>query len=277
MIQASIVGGRAHAALERAGGTARVIATLSASLYLEAGEEIVWLGREGASLHPRAILAAEVPLASPPAPGGVLQIDLRGARSWKPEEPRRTLDSARAIAAGCRSLLAAVDALGAPDGFGALLAGARPSFPFDGLATRAEALAQGCGRDDARGAALAAKSLLGAGPGLTPAGDDYVGGAFFARTVLARAGAADGPAWRAAAADVLDAARRATHPISAALLADLLAGEAWAPLHDLVEAWSTAAPLGEVVAAAKRLVAIGHSSGWDILAGVVAGTLGRVT
>jgi len=273
-IQATIVGFKAHAALERAGGAARVLATLSGSIYLDARDEIVWLGREGASLHPRAILAAELPLASSPSPGGVLQIDLRAARSWRPAEPCLTRDSSRALVTGCRSLLAALDALAPPDGFGALLTGASPPFPLDALAPRARALARACGRDDARGAAEAAKTLLGAGPGLTPSGDDYVGGAFFARTILARAGAADGPAWRAAATDILDAARGATHPISAALLADLLAGEGWAPLHDLVDALTSAAPLENVLAAARRLVAIGHSSGWDILAGVVAGTLG---
>lgn len=275
VIQATTVGFKAHAALERAGGSARVLTTLSASIYLAARDEIVWLGPEGASLHPRAVLVGAAFMPSP-VPESMLAIDVRAARPWTPAEPPLAPNAARAIVAGCHALLTALDALGAPDGFGALLMGARPSFPFDALAARAEALAQACGRDDALGAAEAAKMLLGAGPGLTPAGDDFVGGAFFARALLARASVVDGAAWRAAAVDVLHAARRATHPISAALLGDLMEGHGWAPLHDLVDALTTGAPVGHVLASARRLVAIGHSSGWDILAGVVAGTLGPV-
>lgn len=273
VIKATTVGFKARAALERTEGSARVLARLSGSIYLTARDEIVWLGREGTSLHPRAVQVAEVPLA--PSPGSALVLDLAAARLWKPAEACLTPDSASLLVGGCRRVLAALDALGKPEGFGALLVGARPSFPLDALAPRARALAEACGRDDARAAASAATRLLGAGPGLTPAGDDLVGGAFFARRVLTRAGAADGAAWRAAAADVLEAARGATHPISAALLADLLEGHGWAPLHDLLDALAAGAPGAEALGAATRLVAIGHSSGWDLLTGLIAGTLGE--
>src|SRR2546428_190514 len=108
------------------------------------------------------------------------------------------------------------------------------------------------------------------GPGPTPAGDDFSGGAFFARALLARAGIVDAAAWRAGASAVRTAAARLTHPIGAALLGDLLAGEGWAPLHDLA---ATLARDDEPAAldAAPRLTRLGHSSGWDLLAGFVAG------
>lgn len=266
-VHATTVGFKARAALERAGGAARVVASLSGSLYLDAGGEIVWLGPEGASLHPRAVLVGGVPLAL--ALGSPLAIDVGGAQIWTPADVAPA--AARVVTAGCERLLARLDALGAPRGFGALLVGAAPEFPIDGLAPHARALAEACGRDDAPGAADAARRLLGAGPGLTPAGDDLVGGAFFARVALAR-----GAAWRAAAAAVREAAGRATHPISAALLADLLEGHGWAPLHDLLGALSAETALEEALAAARRLVALGHSSGWDLLAGLVAGLLGRL-
>src|SRR5216117_3789471 len=63
-----------------------------------------------------------------------------------------------------------------------------------------------------------APALLGLGPGLTPAGDDFTGGAFFARALLARAGIVDAAAWQAGASAVRTAAARLTHPIGAALL-----------------------------------------------------------
>ncbi|MGH7391093.1 MAG: DUF2877 domain-containing protein, partial [Candidatus Rokuibacteriota bacterium] len=68
-------------------------------------------------------------------------------------------------------------------------------------------------------------------------------------------------------------ARARTHPVSAALLGDLLAGEGWAPLHDLARA--VAADDGAAaVAAAGGLVRLGHSSGWDLLTGFLAALTG---
>jgi hypothetical protein len=93
-----------------------------------------------------------------------------------------------------------------------------------------------------------------------------VGGALFAlrflRSDCARQGA---PA-------LLHEARERTHPLSARLLADLAAGEGWAPLHDLVAALG--ADDRALITAARSLVALGHSSGWDLLAGVLTAVLG---
>jgi hypothetical protein len=61
-------------------------------------------------------------------------------------------------------------------------------------------------------------------------------------------------------------ARQRTHPISAVLLSDLLAGEGHEPLHALASALATDAA-SAAVDAVGRLVRIGHSSGWDLLAG----------
>jgi hypothetical protein len=82
--------------------------------------------------------------------------------------------------------------------------------------------------------------------------------------------AGDASAWRAITAGVVPAAPARTHPISAALLGDCAAGLSWAPLHDLVGALAEGAPEA-AAAAARRLVTLGHSSGWDMLAGVGAG------
>jgi hypothetical protein len=91
-----------------------------------------------------------------------------------------------------------------------------------------------------------ASCLFGLGPGLTPSGDDLVGG-----FLLARPDAALG-AWAVAAA------RARTSPISAAHLAAAAAGEASAVFHDAL----AGGPLGP-------LLALGHSSGWDMLAGAM--------
>jgi hypothetical protein len=130
----------------------------------------------------------------------------------------------------------------------------------------ARALADACEADDPAGAVAAAGALLGLGAGLTPSGDDYVGGVLFARRLLGRGSAA----WDTAVARIVADAAGLTHPISARLLADLAAGEGWAPLHDLALGLAAGDP-DAALRAARALTALGHTSGWDILAGVVGG------
>jgi hypothetical protein len=259
-------GWRARAALAAAGGRARVVAVLTESVYLAAGEEMVWLGGAGSALHGRAMLTSGSPAAALHAHARAdVLVDDATARVWTPPAVPPT---ARAtwLAAGQR-LCERVAAIGSPQGFGVLLAGACPEFPLGAAADPARALARACAADDPVAASHAATALVGLGPGLTPAGDDLVGAAFFARAI---AGLATDPAWPEAAAHVCAQARTTTHPISATLLADLCAGAGHAPLHDLAAA-SAAGDDPALLDAAARLVRIGHSSGWDMLTGFVAG------
>ena len=270
-MRAVAIGALAHAALDRTDGRARVLVRLSTSVYLTAGDALVWLGGVGAALHPRAILVAGAPVPE----GSSVYVDVIGLRPWRPAAPAvdaRALDRLRE---GWRRLVSAAGALGPPGGFGALVTGGALVFPLEGAESDARALARACARDDAETAARAALTLLGLGGGLTPSGDDYVGGALFARHLLAAAGEADAPAWRRAADAVLATAPGRTHPISVALLGDLAAGLGWAPLHDLVGALTGGAG-GAAIEAARRLTRLGHTSGWDLLAGFGAG-LGTLT
>jgi len=254
----------AQSALWGSGGGARVLARSSASTYLRAGGEIVWLGDAEAPLHPRAIL-----VAGPHAPErDDVRVDPSGLVPWRPTTPGLDSTAAERLATSWRRLAAGIGAIGAPRGFGALIAGGPLEFPLTGACAPAAALARACARDDAAAAADAALELLGLGSGLTPSGDDYVGGALFARRLLAAGGLADRTAWRRAAAAVLTAARTRTHPISLTLVGDLADGLGWAPLHELVHALAAGVPAG---AAARRLSSLGHTSGWDVLAGLGAG------
>ncbi|MBI3635948.1 MAG: ERAP1-like C-terminal domain-containing protein, partial [Candidatus Rokubacteria bacterium] len=259
MITVTALGWKAHAALTRAGGTARALAALSSSRYLRAADEIVWLGPRDSVLHGRAILTGDVSPAS-----ATITFALDGLTPWRPR-PLECAEPSTLAGAGV-TLVRALIATETPRGFGALLAGRAPDFPLAGAADAAARLARASAGDDAHAAERAALPLLGLGPGLTPAGDDFVGGVFFGRR-LAGAGAA----WREAAALVRAVAAARTHPISAALLGDLLDGEGWAPLHELATA-VTAGADADALAAARRLIRLGHSSGWDILAGFLAGT-----
>jgi hypothetical protein len=262
--------GRRAGALLQSSAEARVLAPLAASVYVVARGEIAWLCGPEAPLHPRAIVLSSAPRTDAYRAGDVLALPACTLPAWSPAPAATDPRTAAALRHGAARLAAAAAALGEPAGFGARLLGKPLQFPLTRAAGRADDLAAACAADDPSAAAAAALGLLGLGPGLTPSGDDFVGGAFFARARLVRADVGDAPGWRAAAEAVRVAAAWATHPVSAALLGDLLDGEAWAPLHALCDALAGADD-GAARAAARRLVGLGHSSGWDVLAGLVAG------
>jgi hypothetical protein len=267
------IGWRADVALRDGNGEARVLAALSASIYVHAAGEVLWIGAPDTTSHPRAIHVAprDATRLTGLDTGGVLHLArARGLRPWRPNDGPTTGAAAAALRRGAARLATRVSALGTPRGFGAWLVGTPLAFPLDSAGGRADALARACADDDPARAAEAAMALLGLGPGLTPAGDDLAGGAFFARALLARAGACDAARWRDAAGAVRRAAAQLTHPIGAALLGDLLVGQGWAPLHDLAAAL-TRDDEPAALDAARRLTRLGHSSGWDLLAGFVAG------
>jgi hypothetical protein len=264
------IGWRAAALLSRPHPVARVLAPLSASIYIGVDGEILWLGGPADVMHPRAVLLSE-----PPDPAGLTADDAIslppcGVSAWRPEALVEGADVAAALRRGAARLAQTALELGEPQGFGARLADRVLQFPLAGAGRFADTLAEASAADDASAAAEAALALLGLGTGLTPSGDDFVGGAFFARATLGRLGGSDSASWGQAAAGVRAAARGATHPISAALLGDLVDGHGWSPLHDLTRALA-AGDDAAATNAAQRLVRLGHSSGWDLLAGFVAG------
>jgi hypothetical protein len=260
-------GWRAHAALVASGGHATVVAALSASAYAEAAGELIWIGPSGSPLHPRSVAVSG---AVPAVTKDRVRLTLARIAPWQPAPLAPTAPAV--VAETARALHRMLAALGEPRGLGRLML-ARTARDEDFVAAagpRAHALAAACAASDAAAIAGAARPLLGLGPGLTPSGDDFVGGALFARRVLA---GAHGPAWAAAVARIVGDAADLTHPISARLLGDLAAGEGWAALHEFASALA-AGDLRAALAGARRVVTLGHSSGWDLLAGLLTGALG---
>ena len=101
-----------------------------------------------------------------------------------------------------------------------------------------------------------AARLGGAGPGLTPAGDDALGGILFALGAL---GCGD---------DLVAVARRVrTTAISGAFLLWAARGQALGPVHDLLAA-AVAGDVPAASSAAGSLRQVGHSSGADFAQGL---------
>jgi hypothetical protein len=104
--------------------------------------------------------------------------------------------------------------------------------------------------------------LLGLGPGLTPSGDDLLGGAFVALTAIGLLDLRDA-IWT----DLRPHATAGTNDIARAHLAAAAEGECAAALDEAVEALLSGGTRLEP--ALQAVAAVGHTSGWDALAGVV--------
>jgi hypothetical protein len=107
-----------------------------------------------------------------------------------------------------------------------------------------------------------AQALIGLGPGLTPSGDDYFGGVLIALHQFGRKSQAQS-LWR-----WLTARLARTGDISAAHLEAAASGEGHEALHRCIAALCRPAAAWD--AALTELDKVGHCSGWDSFAGVVA-------
>ncbi len=196
---------------------------------------------------------------------GRFEFALDSAVEWSPARPADGW-SRDSLAAGLAALRCAAQGYDLSDGLARLVM--PDAQGDDALIVRgragARALRKWIAGDRTNGPATAVRALIGLGPGLTPSGDDLVGGAMIALRALGRADDAT-----ALAQWALPIARAATGKISLALLSCAAEGEGAEALH------RTIAPImagdGDAIAAGiAALDAIGHSSGWDALAGAVA-------
>ena len=210
---------------------------------------------------------------------GRTELDFRAARPWQPVRAALPVDAAR-LAAGVAQLRSEAAARIPDEGLGFLVLGAQRNGPRMRVPGRggvgADALtAAGCAGARAlhawvaHGAAVDRRSvphvlgdLVGLGPGLTPSGDDFIGGALVALHVLGHDAAA-----RALAAWIVPLANRATHPVSAAHVRAAAAGLGSDALHRCLAALAEGRACMDSLDA---LAGTGHTSGWDALAGAVS-------
>lgn len=241
---------------------ASVIARFERSAYVQGPHgEIACIGGEGLGLGPLNALAAVADFERLAlAIGDRVALDARTATVWR---PRGLAATGAALVTGGGALATLADTAGrvAPRG----LADTTSGDPVTTKARRALAtlttwIATGDGGRPPDGTT----ALLGLGPGLTPAGDDALGGALIALRAFGRGDLAD-----RLAALVLPLAAERTSTISLAHLDAAAGGEGAEALHDTLAALA-GGDGAAAVAALQRLDRIGHSSGWDALAGATA-------
>jgi hypothetical protein len=134
----------------------------------------------------------------------------------------------------------------------------------------ARRLGEAAVRRDCPSVARAAAALAGLGPGLTPAGDDLLAGFAAGWTLLAEALGRDGVARRRVAAAIGSGARPGASPLGKAWLAHALRGELPEPMTRFADALFDA-EVRDLAPAARRVLAVGASSGTDWIVGFLLG------
>lgn len=189
-----------------------------------------------------------------PAVGETVQVDCASAASWSPSQFTRPPDPAH---------LSRLLRIAKPpaEGLGRWIVGVRTELVRHARAAL-EALDDWlAGGGEPR---KPAATLIGLGPGLTPSGDDYLGGMLVALRSYGRGEAAD-RLWNWLAPRLA----ASTSALSAAHIAAAAAGQAHEALHDVLQTMC-AVEQGPLVTGLARLNAVGHCSGWDALAGALA-------
>jgi hypothetical protein len=199
-------------------------------------------------MGPGPINALVTPFSAPVL-GERISVSVVNASIWRPPALPQGSPDATALKEAAPTRVPA-------EGFGCLVAGTHNALSVHGQPAL-EAIHRWL-----VGNALGAKAaqLIGLGPGLTPSGDDYLGGVMVALQALGRGTQA---LWRWLGPRLPGR----TSAISAAHLAAAAAGETHEALHACLERLFAGGASWEEPL--QRLSRVGHGSGWDALAGAV--------
>jgi Protein of unknown function (DUF2877) len=274
----------------RRGGRGEIAAVFERSLYLRIGEEFICVGEPAIGNGPTTlIIAARVAelglrqgqgafVSNERIEVGDLLLDFGNCATWRaprwPDLPRPA-----ALLAACAEIARRAAAESPADSLARAIFGdddtpltrlARPraaafgSWLSVGWAKRRRRVPTTDDRGGHRASRLSppygsVHNLIGLGPGLTPSADDFLIGA------LAMLDALEQTNMHAALGQAVIATAGRTSPLSASLLRAAAAGHVGENLHTMV----AAVIAGDAEAALAAAARIGHTSGWDALAGAV--------
>ena len=198
---------------------------------------------------------------------GRIAVLLQGATGWDgalPIYPRAD----RTLRDNLRIVESRLEGHGTADGESAHRRGecAFVDAAAEALSHEATQLFGALSRADLESARTHAKGMIGLGPGLTPSGDDFLVGLF---AVLNIAGSPC-HALRGLCLDIVAGAERSTNAISFAALAKAARGRVRESIVTLTRHLLYGAREG-LIPSLDRVLAIGSTSGADIVAGIVSG------
>jgi len=278
------------------GFSGQVLATLSGVTYLLGDNgEMLWLVRDGGLLHRRCIEVSFLPPSLFRGQnflvedhllqiGGNLIYDLSPATEWKPPMLRpEDIGPFTKGQAGVRRLLEVISFSSGNHDSDKLISMVSflikersfPTCPLESVAHKIYTpilnlaklyLSQGMVNFP-----IAARALVGLGPGLTPACDDFLGGLLFAAHWLKKCYHGKFYWDEQPIYDLMDWAKHQTHPISSTILSDLTLGHGPESLHELVVRLIREEDPERGMNCVDSLGRLGHTTGWYMLAGLLTG------
>lgn len=289
------MGASAHACLTlRPSG--KVLAAFSKAIYLLTDDsELFWIVSDEAPMHRRA-LKTSTPLSGPQAgaPFHVqdqhLTVDasfvynMNNASVWSaPSIDQNNTIDINDISTRVQTLFSSLDLRGTK-GFGILIPDILRLAQNKSTKLQPETsdpilvyarpfvleMAQACLENQPSRILQNADTLIGLGTGLTPSGDDFLGGLLFTVKTLQ---AAYPDSNFSNYAIPIDTYGSRTHLISFTLLQDLASGHAIAPLHHIINGILSGESFELIHPAILQLTQVGHSTGWDMLTGLLTGLL----
>ncbi len=278
----------------------KVLAVVSHAAYLLGEQdELFWLAAEYVPLHRRCIrVPGPFPKLTVDAPFNVndhhlviglkTALDFSQATIW--EAPRFSPDCALPVAdlpERLRAISSILGELPTPAGFGSLIPdilltaqGQSANHAYQtpaSIPARAwpavREIARACLAHDLPKILEQADALIGLGEGLTPSGDDFIGGLLFCKRILQNSYADVLKLEFPDLPDFIENITASTNIISLTFLKDHAEGYAIDTLHQVVYAFLTCQSMDNLRQIASELIQIGHSTGWDLLAGVLTGML----
>lgn len=287
-VEACSIGPIANIALQQS-TTARVIATFNRSFYLQTDHHVICVADSGLYDGPINLLVTR-PDDAPGwgdlgivvgqrwmmGPGSLCSIDeprvsieLRLSSLWEPEPLSTPPPDRKLVMSGLARLKKSLASRHQTEGLWRLVMKGYDE-PIDAVERAATKPLQELGkaaihwlRDGHPGITGSVNRLIGLGPGLTPSGDDLIAGLLIAAHYLGRRDAASA-LWH----DVQAEAKSQTNAISLAHLSAAGQGVGAAPFHALLAA-SIENRTAQMTEALDAVAEIGHSSGFDAVAGLL--------
>lgn len=292
--------GEAARDLLKSGSQGRILAIFSNAIYLNSiCGELLWLVTENIPMHRRGIQICgdlpKVPIDSSFSVRGQhlvfgtdIDLDLSHAPIWISPSPNLDkLIPFEELPDRLRTVSCLLDGYPSPSGFGWFLAEITKNTTGNSLPGALHDTGPGLRHlrsaineiilawttNDFPHILRTAEDLIGLGEGLTPSGDDFIGGLLFSSYVLQDIYSQYEGFTLSDVELFLENSRNQTNLISYTMLKDLATGHAFDTLHRFINAILTDQPLESIDNSGLELVGIGHSTGWDLLTGVWTGML----
>ncbi len=198
--------------------------------------------------------------------GERVEIGIGGAVPWAGRTPAYPADASR-LRANVAVVRGGIGRLGTPCDVSSRDASTEFAAEMSRiLGQRALVLCAALSRGDLDAAGIHGKAMLGVGPGLTPSGDDFLVGLF---AVLHIERSPCHP-FRSVCADIVADVERRTNAISAAALRAAAHGRVRESIHALIGELMAGRD-ESLLASLSTVLAIGSTSGTDIVEGIVSG------